>query len=106
VQEYVGDVIDEVECKRRIEQAHENNITNFYMLTLDKNRYFLYNCYTFVYSALYAGPRPCIAVCKMGVQNRSTLHCHMFMRCKIILVIPFKTNARIKEVESHNPETP
>ncbi|CAL1533797.1 unnamed protein product [Lymnaea stagnalis] len=38
VQEYVGDVIDEEECKRRIEQAHEDNITNFYMLTMDKNR--------------------------------------------------------------------
>ncbi|KAH9519061.1 Histone-lysine N-methyltransferase nsd2 [Bulinus truncatus] len=38
VLEYVGDVIDEEECKRRIEQAHEDNITNFYMLTMDKNR--------------------------------------------------------------------
>ncbi|GFR98820.1 histone-lysine N-methyltransferase [Elysia marginata] len=36
--EYVGDLIDEEECKRRIEQAHDDNITNFYMLTLDKNR--------------------------------------------------------------------
>uniref|UniRef100_A0A2C9JRL9 Histone-lysine N-methyltransferase n=1 Tax=Biomphalaria glabrata TaxID=6526 RepID=A0A2C9JRL9_BIOGL len=38
VLEYVGDLIDEEECKRRIEQAHEDNITNFYMLTMDKNR--------------------------------------------------------------------
>ncbi|XP_059149000.1 histone-lysine N-methyltransferase NSD2-like [Physella acuta] len=38
VQEYVGDLIDEEECKRRIEQAHDDNITNFYMLTMDKNR--------------------------------------------------------------------
>ncbi|XP_046335260.2 histone-lysine N-methyltransferase NSD2-like isoform X2 [Haliotis rufescens] len=38
VNEYVGDLIDEEECKRRIKQAHEDNISNFYMLTLDKNR--------------------------------------------------------------------
>ncbi|XP_076470902.1 histone-lysine N-methyltransferase NSD2-like [Babylonia areolata] len=38
VNEYVGDLIDEEECKRRIKQAHEDNITNFYMLTVDKNR--------------------------------------------------------------------
>ena len=36
--EYVGDLIDEAECKRRLKLAHANNITNFYMLTLDKNR--------------------------------------------------------------------
>ncbi|XP_005102412.1 histone-lysine N-methyltransferase NSD2 [Aplysia californica] len=36
--EYVGDLIDEEECKKRIEHAHEDNITNFYMLTMDKNR--------------------------------------------------------------------
>ncbi|RUS83107.1 hypothetical protein EGW08_009139 [Elysia chlorotica] len=36
--EYVGDLIDEEECRKRIEQAHDDNITNFYMLTLDKNR--------------------------------------------------------------------
>ena len=34
----MGDLIDEEECKRRIEQAHEDNVTNFYMLTVDKNR--------------------------------------------------------------------
>jgi len=38
VSEYVGDLIDEAECKRRLELAHDNNVTNFYMLTLDKNR--------------------------------------------------------------------
>lgn len=38
VNEYVGDLIDEEECKRRIKQAHDDNITNFYMLTVDKNR--------------------------------------------------------------------
>lgn len=38
VNEYVGDLIDEEECKRRIEQAHSDNVTNFYMLTVDKNR--------------------------------------------------------------------
>lgn len=36
--EYVGDLIDEEECKKRVEQSHEDNITNFYMLTMDKNR--------------------------------------------------------------------
>jgi len=38
VSEYVGDLIDEAECKRRLELAHANNVCNFYMLTLDKNR--------------------------------------------------------------------
>ncbi|KAL3864307.1 hypothetical protein ACJMK2_005998 [Sinanodonta woodiana] len=38
VNEYVGDLVDEEECKRRIQYAHENNISNFYMLTLDKDR--------------------------------------------------------------------
>ena len=38
VNEYVGDLITEAECKRRLKSAHANNITNFYMLTLDKNR--------------------------------------------------------------------
>ncbi|KAK7508605.1 hypothetical protein BaRGS_00000171 [Batillaria attramentaria] len=38
VNEYVGDLIDEEECKRRIKQAHTDNVTNFYMLTVDKNR--------------------------------------------------------------------
>lgn len=38
VNEYVGDLIDEQEVKKRINSAHENNICNFYMLTLDKNR--------------------------------------------------------------------
>ena len=36
--EYVGDLIDEAESKRRLELAHANNVSNFYMLTLDKNR--------------------------------------------------------------------
>ena len=38
IAEYVGDLIDEVECQRRLDEAHERNISNFYMLTLDKNR--------------------------------------------------------------------
>ncbi|XP_041368647.1 histone-lysine N-methyltransferase NSD2-like isoform X2 [Gigantopelta aegis] len=38
VNEYVGELIDEDECHRRIEKAHIDNISNFYMLTLDKNR--------------------------------------------------------------------
>ncbi|KAB5565367.1 hypothetical protein PHYPO_G00240510 [Pangasianodon hypophthalmus] len=38
VSEYVGEVIDEEECRARIKHAQENNISNFYMLTLDKDR--------------------------------------------------------------------
>ncbi len=34
--EYVGEVIDEEECRTRIRHAQENDICNFYMLTLDK----------------------------------------------------------------------
>ena len=39
VHEYVGELIDEDEVKRRIDESHENNISNYYMLTLDKNRW-------------------------------------------------------------------
>ena len=39
VNEYVGELIDEEECKRRLEEAHENDIKNFYFLTIDKDRY-------------------------------------------------------------------
>ncbi|KAG5843239.1 hypothetical protein ANANG_G00148630 [Anguilla anguilla] len=38
VSEYVGEVIDEEECRARIKNAQENDICNFYMLTLDKDR--------------------------------------------------------------------
>ncbi|XP_061103895.1 histone-lysine N-methyltransferase, H3 lysine-36 specific [Conger conger] len=38
VSEYVGEVIDEEECRARIKDAQENDICNFYMLTLDKDR--------------------------------------------------------------------
>ncbi|ESN96186.1 hypothetical protein HELRODRAFT_107348, partial [Helobdella robusta] len=38
IHEYVGDLIDEEECKERLRRAKESNVTNFYMLTLDKNR--------------------------------------------------------------------
>ncbi|XP_035150197.3 histone-lysine N-methyltransferase NSD2 isoform X3 [Callithrix jacchus] len=38
VNEYVGEVIDEEECMARIKHAHENDITHFYMLTIDKDR--------------------------------------------------------------------
>lgn len=34
----MGEIIDEEECKRRMEYAHVNKITNFYFLTLDKDR--------------------------------------------------------------------
>lgn len=36
VKEYVGEVIDSEECQQRIKRAHENHVTNFYMLTLTK----------------------------------------------------------------------
>lgn len=36
VSEYVGEVIDEEECRARIRHAQEHDICNFYMLTLDK----------------------------------------------------------------------
>ncbi|KAM7168778.1 histone-lysine N-methyltransferase NSD2 isoform 4-T5 [Macrochelys suwanniensis] len=38
VNEYVGELIDEEECRARIKYAHENDITHFYMLTIDKDR--------------------------------------------------------------------
>ncbi|XP_062842786.1 histone-lysine N-methyltransferase, H3 lysine-36 specific isoform X2 [Trichomycterus rosablanca] len=38
VSEYVGEVIDEEECRARIRHAQNNDISNFYMLTLDKDR--------------------------------------------------------------------
>ncbi|KAL0994443.1 hypothetical protein UPYG_G00122350 [Umbra pygmaea] len=38
VNEYVGEVIDEEECRSRIRTAQDNDICNFYMLTLDKDR--------------------------------------------------------------------
>ena len=36
VNEYVGELIDEEECRARIKYAQENDIINFYMLTIDK----------------------------------------------------------------------
>ena len=39
--EYVGDLIDEEECKRRLEKAHEDDVHNFYMMTLDMDRYII-----------------------------------------------------------------
>uniref|UniRef100_A0A4W4FVY2 Histone-lysine N-methyltransferase NSD3 n=1 Tax=Electrophorus electricus TaxID=8005 RepID=A0A4W4FVY2_ELEEL len=38
VMEYVGELIDSEECRQRISHAHKNNVTNFYMLTLTKDR--------------------------------------------------------------------
>ncbi|XP_047466238.1 histone-lysine N-methyltransferase NSD2 [Mugil cephalus] len=38
VNEYIGELIDEEECRARIKFAQENNITDFYMLTIDKDR--------------------------------------------------------------------
>uniref|UniRef100_A0A670I1Q2 Histone-lysine N-methyltransferase, H3 lysine-36 specific n=1 Tax=Podarcis muralis TaxID=64176 RepID=A0A670I1Q2_PODMU len=38
VNEYVGELIDEEECMARIKFAQENDITHFYMLTIDKDR--------------------------------------------------------------------
>lgn len=38
VHEYVGELIDEEECHRRLQQAHEDSESNYYLLTIDKNR--------------------------------------------------------------------
>ena len=38
VNEYVGELIDEEESKRRLEKYHADNCATFYMLTLDTNR--------------------------------------------------------------------
>uniref|UniRef100_A0A3B3R460 Histone-lysine N-methyltransferase NSD3 n=1 Tax=Paramormyrops kingsleyae TaxID=1676925 RepID=A0A3B3R460_9TELE len=38
VLEYVGELIDSEECRLRIKRAHESRVTNFYMLTLTKDR--------------------------------------------------------------------
>jgi histone-lysine N-methyltransferase NSD2 len=38
VNEYVGEIITEEECKRRLELAYQNDICNFYFLTIDKDR--------------------------------------------------------------------
>ncbi|XP_067100108.1 histone-lysine N-methyltransferase NSD2 [Osmerus mordax] len=38
VNEYVGELIDEEECRARIRNAQENDITHFYMLTIYKDR--------------------------------------------------------------------
>lgn len=35
--EYVGELIDDQECKRWLQEAQEKNITNFYFLTIDKD---------------------------------------------------------------------
>lgn len=42
VNEYVGEVIDEEECRLRIKRAHENSVTNFYMLTVTKVKLLLF----------------------------------------------------------------
>lgn len=38
VNEYVGELITKEECKRRLDIANKNGITNFYYLTIDSNR--------------------------------------------------------------------
>lgn len=44
VTEYVGEVIDSEECQQRIKRAHENHMTNFYMLTLTKVKMLRWKC--------------------------------------------------------------
>lgn len=39
VNEYVGEIIDDEECKRRLELAHVNDVRNFYFLTIEKDRF-------------------------------------------------------------------
>ena len=38
VNEYVGELIDDEECKRRLDWAQENNVSNFYLMTIEKDR--------------------------------------------------------------------
>ncbi len=38
VNEYVGELIDNQELKRRLDHAHQNSVHNFYFLTIDKDR--------------------------------------------------------------------
>lgn len=38
VNEYVGELIDDEECKRRLKWANENKITDFYLMTIEKDR--------------------------------------------------------------------
>ncbi|XP_064163230.1 histone-lysine N-methyltransferase NSD3 isoform X2 [Anguilla rostrata] len=38
VMEYVGELIDADECRQRLKRSHENRVTDFYMLTLTKDR--------------------------------------------------------------------
>ncbi|XP_064631567.1 histone-lysine N-methyltransferase NSD2-like [Lineus longissimus] len=38
VNEYVGELIDDEECARRIKKAHDDNFSSFYLLTLDSKR--------------------------------------------------------------------
>ncbi|KAJ7988826.1 hypothetical protein DPEC_G00313220 [Dallia pectoralis] len=38
VNEYIGELIDEEECRSRIKNYQENDITHFYMLTIHKDR--------------------------------------------------------------------
>ncbi|GAB6024936.1 Histone-lysine N-methyltransferase NSD3 [Chamberlinius hualienensis] len=38
VNEYVGEIIDENECRRRMKKMHEENNTSYYFLTIDKDR--------------------------------------------------------------------
>lgn len=47
--EYVGELIDEEECRLRIKRAHENSVTNFYMLTVTK-----VNMVSFTINCLFA----------------------------------------------------
>lgn len=37
--EYVGDVIDEEECKHRLKKYDDQDVSHFYILTLDKHRF-------------------------------------------------------------------
>lgn len=38
VNEYLGELIDEEECRRRMAKMHEEHNTNYYFLTIDKDR--------------------------------------------------------------------
>ncbi|XP_045330761.1 histone-lysine N-methyltransferase NSD2 isoform X4 [Leopardus geoffroyi] len=69
VNEYVGELIDEEECMARIKRAHENDITHFYMLTIDKG----HGVFRQLPEGLSAGGRPgaaCVRWCVHKVPNR------------------------------------
>lgn len=107
--EYVGDLIDEEECKRRLEKAHEEDIRNFYMMTLDSDRSAL--CLTEEYRYLFSDNRPgCLWLCAQNDHkcrqaikiNYSFIHflsfCFVFNHTNIEAKLVYKILFQIKSV--------